>query len=196
MWDFSVKEISLAMAHPDLPGAPKLALPEGYAMRFYQGREDEAHWARIETSAEEFNKETDALERFEGYYGAWRAELPGRMMFLTDASGMPVGTVTGWSQQFPSVWEIEKPPVNAPTDGRLHWVAIDAAHQGLGLSKPMVAAAMARMVELGHKTGYLTTQTCSWVAIKVYLALGWVSTMRGKPDEEEGWEIVRGKVRE
>jgi len=194
MWDSTVKEISLAMAHPDLPGAPLPALPDGYSMRFYQGRQDEAHWARIETSADEFKKVEDAKEPFEGYFGAWRGELPGRMMFMLNADGAPMGTVTAWSQAFLSIWDIENPSENAPTDGRLHWVAIDAAHQGKGLSKPMVAAAMARMAELGHMTGYLTTQTCSWVAIKVYMALGWVPALRGHADEDEGWGIVQGKM--
>lgn len=172
MWDTSVPKIHLAMALDTLENLPEHPLPERYGWRFFAPG-DEAHWARIERSALEFANVEGGLERFDREFPD-REPLSGRMLFLTDG-GVPFATATAWQ--------------DADGTGLLHYVAIDAAHQGLGLSRPLVALAMRRLRELGHARATLTTQTMSWVAIRVYREFGFRPLIR-EDKELEGWRIA------
>lgn len=176
MWDLSVPMIELAMEVPTLFNLPKFPMPAQYGWRFFQPG-DAAHWARIETSASEFRTPEDGLVRFHDEFPD-EAELEGRMLFLTDG-GLPFATATAWHE----------------TDGRghLHYVAIDAAHQGRGLSRPLVGLALERMAKLGHARAFLTTQTASWVAIRIYWEFGFRPAPWSVRDRE-GWEIVSQKT--
>lgn len=178
MWDHSVPDIGLAMRRDSLEQLPKVQLPSGYTLRLYQPG-DEHHWARIERSAEEFTTEAAALTGFRKAFDDRPEALPERMLFLLDTAGLPVGTASAWS---------------ADGMGRIHWVGIAQEHQGKGLSRPLVAAALLRLRELGHRNAYLTTQAPSWVAIRVYLQLGFRPTRRHTETEQEGWAIVREKL--
>ena len=100
------------------------------------------------------------------------------MLFLTDG-GEPFATATAWHDH--------------GAQGRLHWVGVDAAHQGMGLSKPLVSLALQRLREVGYRSAMLTTQTASWVAIKVYHRFGFRPLLR-KGCEAEGWKIVSDKT--
>ena len=104
------------------------------------------------------------------------------MIFLTDG-GKPFATATAW---FGGEDEPEQM-------GHLHWVSVDAAHQGRGLSKPLVAMAVNRLLELGHREAILTTQTPSWVAIRVYHRFGFRPEVRAE-EEIRGWSIVSEKT--
>ena len=99
-------------------------------------------------------------------------------MFLTDKD-VPFATVTAWFE-----------PDGA---GLLHYVAIDAAHQGQGLSRALTGLGLNRLRELGHRSARLDTQTYSWVAIKVYHEFGFRPVMHGE-DERRGWRIVSEKT--
>ena len=180
MMDHTVPWVGLAMRLDTLDRLPECALPEPCGWRFFQPG-DERHWARIETSAGEFENADAAIQGFRRCFPTDDA-LDGRMLFLTDG-GKPFATATAWFGEGD----------RAPEEGRLHWVGIDAAHQGSGLSYPLVSLAMERMRALGHKTAYLTTQTASWVAIKVYARFGFVPELRD-PSEIEGWRIVSEKT--
>ena len=50
------------------------------------------------------------------------------------------------------------------------------------------------MRELGFSSAYLTTQTASWVAIKVYHKFGFRALVRSEK-EAEGWKIVEEKTK-
>lgn len=176
MWDTSIPKIHLAMGLDSLDGLREYALPDQYGWRFFRPG-DEAHWARIETSAGEFDCEEDGLARFRREFSA-EEKLGKRMIFLTDA-GKPFATATAWSCD----------------DGRgqLHYVAIDAAHQGRKLCRPLVCLALKRMLELGHSTAMLTTQTWSWVGIRVYHHFGF-HPIPYRENDEEGWKLVSQKI--
>lgn len=180
MWDSSVENISLKMRADALRPGEGFALPEEYGWRFFQPG-DERVWAEIETSAEEFRAPEDGVAVFRRYYPS-DEELCRRMIFLTDGDA-PFATATAW---FGGDGEPD-------TVGHLHWVSVDAAHQGRELSKPLVAMAVNRMVELGHRSAFLTTQTPSWVAIKVYHRFGFRPELRSER-EIEGWRIVSEKT--
>ena len=175
MWDTTVPMISLAMRAASLEDLPVFALPSHCGWRFYQPG-DERHWARIETSAGEFDRPEAALEGFSRAFSGGKLEE--RMLFLTDG-GEPFATATAWHDH--------------GAQGRLHWVGVDAAHQGMGLSKPLVSLALQRLREVGYRSAMLTTQTASWVAIKVYHRFGFRPLLR-KGCEAEGWKIVSDKT--
>lgn len=176
MWDTSVEKVHLKMELDSLEQLPQHPLPKQYGWRFYQPG-DENHWARIETSAGEFSRIEDGLRRFERDFPD-KEPLLERMLFLTD-NGVPFATVTAWFE-----------PDGA---GLLHYVAIDAEHQGRGLSRALTSLGMNRLRALGHRSARLDTQTYSWVAIKVYREFGFRPVMHGE-DEKRGWRIVSEKT--
>ena len=180
MIDHSLPYIGLVMRLPTLDDLPEYALPENYDLRWFQSG-DEGPWAEIEVSAGEFDNIQDALVGFRRSYPN-EEDLFERMFFLTDR-GVPFATATAWygDGAFP------------PCEGRLHWVAIDSAHQRRGLSYPLVSLALERIKALGHRTVYLTTQTNSWPAVKVYHRFGFVPVLREEA-EIEGWRIVSEKT--
>ena len=176
MWDASLPKIGLAMRLDSLKNLPEHPLPEGIGWRFYAPG-DELHWARIEVSAGEFSCLEDGLARFRREFPT-DAGLRKRMIFLTDG-GMPFATATAWHE--------------ADGSGHLHYVAVDEAHQGRGLARPLVALALKRMRELGHTRARLTTQTMSWVAIRLYHEFGFRPAPRTERDNE-GWALVSEKA--
>ena len=178
MWDDSVKHISLAMRADSLENLPEFALPTEYGWRYYRPG-DIQRWSEIELSAGEWSDVETGLMKFRKYYPT-DDKLDERMIFLTD-NGVPFATATAWFNEAD------------PDEGQLHWVSMDAAHQGKGLSRPLVSLAMGRLRELGHRSATLTTQTQSWVAIKLYHRFGFRPMIRDE-SELEGWRIVSEKT--
>lgn len=174
MWDSTVPMIGLAMRCDDLENLPVFALPERYGWRYFAPG-DVDRWVRIERSAGEFDSDEAGVRGFRKYYPT-DDFLGERMIFLTDG-GVPFATATAWFGD------------DDRAVGRLHWVGMDEAHQGQGLSKPLVSLAMQRLRALGHRTAYLTTQTASWVAVKVYRQFGFYPDVRNA-EELRGWEIA------
>lgn len=174
----SIPYIPLVMRHENMQAVPALPLPAGYSLRLFRPGE-ESHWARITAGAGEFQSEEQALAHFQKEFGGHTDGLAERCLFLLDGLGHPVGTAMGWYL------------AGEPSLGRLHWVSIVPGHQGRGLAKPLVAAAMGRMAELGHREGMLTTQPGSWKGIRTYLGLGWKPYDDGHPEFHFGWELVQ-----
>lgn len=179
MMDHSIPWIGLAMRLESLDALPRFELPAPYGWRFFRPG-DERIWAEIETSAGEFPDPEAGIAGFRRYYPTDDG-LDGRMIFLTDG-GVPFATATAWYGDG-----------ELSDQGRLHWVSVDAAHQRRGLSWPLVSLTMERMRQLGHESAYLTTQTCSWPAIKVYSRFGFAPLVR-EEKELEGWRIVSEKT--
>ena len=176
--DRTIPDINLAMRLNSLDDLPFYPLPERYGWRFYVPG-DIANWARIETSAGEFEREANAPVKFRRYFPE-DEPLKNRMLFLTDKN-IPFATATAWYDE------------SDPAMGMLHWVAIDADHQRRGLSRPLISLAMRRLRELGYRRAVLKTQTASWVAIKVYHEFGFRPLLR-EPSEREGWRLVSEKT--
>lgn len=179
MMDRTIPWIGLAMRLDSLERLPAYELPAPYGVRFFKPG-DEHLWAEIEASAGEFRNKADAMKGFRKYYPTDEG-LSERMLFLTDGSA-PFATATAWYGDG-----------ELAHMGRLHWVSMDAAHQLRGLSRPLVYLALERMRDLGYRDAYLTTQTASWPAIKVYNTFGFVPWIR-EEGEREGWRIVSEKT--
>ncbi len=177
--DRTIPWIGLAMRTGSMEGLPFFELPDAYRWRFFRPGDDRV-WAEIEMSAGEFDSIDEALRGFRKYYPE-DDRLDERMIFLTDG-GTPFATATAWFGE-----------EGRRSEGRLHWVGIDANHQRRGLSYPLVSLAMRRLREAGHECAFLTTQTASWPAIKVYHRFGFVPEIRTS-EEIEGWRLVSEKT--
>lgn len=180
MIDHSVELIGLAMKLDSLESAPVFEVPEGYGWRSYQPGDEQA-WAEMKISSGEFESVEQGIRSFR-YYFPEIEKKPDRMIFMTDGD-VPFATAAAWFGD----------GEHSGDEGRLHWVSVDAPHQGKGLSKVVVSLAMQRMRALGHKSAYLTTQTSSWVAIKVYHQFGFRPLVASEK-EIEGWRIVSQKT--
>ncbi len=152
----------VAMILDNLESLPRHAPPAGYRFVMY-GDGNETAWAEVETSAGEFKTQDTALEHFSREFGDFRNEMKERCVFLATDSGRIVGTATAWyNREFKD-----------GRYGRLHWVGIHQDYQGKGLGKLLVGKAMQVLAQY-HAKAYLTTQTTSAIAIKIYLDFGFV----------------------
>lgn len=160
MLDKSVPFIPFTMFRPsNAPALPKIQLPEGYRIVFYQPG-DEKDWCRIETAVLEFDSESDAAEYFKKSFAPYQEELKRRMLFVENPQGEKVGTFTAW-------WTEDNYP-------RLHWLGVIPEEQRKGLAKALAI----RVTELLHEYYpgqdlYLNTQTWSRHAVKLYQKLNY-----------------------
>lgn len=158
------------------------ALPGNYYFRYFN-EGDERIWAYIEAGAGEFKDEISAIQRFEDEFGKHIEELKKRCIFLCHEKDGPIGTAMAWYNL----------NFQGREYGRLHWVGIHPDHQGKKLARPLVAKAMERLREL-HDKAYLTTQTTSWKAIKLYLDFGFIPFMVDS-DCKEAWRLLALKLK-
>ncbi|MCA1808319.1 MAG: GNAT family N-acetyltransferase [Lentisphaerae bacterium] len=156
-------------------------LPAGYTLAAYRTG-DAAHWVEICAAAEDYldiNHEL-FLKQFAGDEAALRA----RMLFLVAPDRSYVGTATAWT---------DDRTVGAAL-GRVHWVAIVPASQGRGLARPLLAAVLERLRQLGHTRAYLNTSTLRVTAINLYLRFGFVPDIRSD-QERRAWRAVIDAVK-
>ena len=144
-------------------------LPEGYRFKMYEPG-DEVHWARIETSVDEFKTEEAALEYFAGEFGPYPEKMRERSVFVVNPDGLPVATTTAWTHL--------RKIGDRPT---VHWVAADPAEQGKGLGEAVVREVLTIFAKLhpGEEV-WLHTQTLSHRAMCLYHKLCFVVAA---PDE-------------
>lgn len=179
--DARIRYIELLLER-ELDSLPSHPLPEGYRFVFYRPG-DRDSWIAIEQSAKEFDCYDQGAAAWRRYYGGHEEELPRRMLFIEEEStGEKVATATAYYDV------IHGDPSGSAW---LHWVAVRRDRQGRGLSKPLAARALAVMKELGYTHAKIPTQTTSWVAVKVYLDLGFRPIPQNAERAREGWGIVR-----
>jgi ribosomal protein S18 acetylase RimI-like enzyme len=170
------------MTRENLWSLPQYPLPGGFTIRRFRPG-DEWRWAEVETSVGEFTDAKAAREHFEWEFGGRTDELGSRCHLLVAPGGRVVGTASAWYGR----------DIEGELRGRLHFVAIEPGHQGRGLAKPLVGAAMNRLVRL-HRRAYLTTQTTSFKAIKIYLDLGFEPRIE-TPLHLHGWKLMADLLR-
>lgn len=168
------------MIHPNLGAVASPPLPSGYRMRFY-GEGDLAVWLRIQAHDPFFVPTADT---FADSMPGDAALLASRVRFLADPAGEDVGTVTAWSNDRLTGWEI----------GQIHWVALVPVARGYGLAKPMVGAACALLHERGYREACLETNTRRIPALNLYLALGFQPFVRSEA-ERQAWRSVAPQLR-
>jgi ribosomal protein S18 acetylase RimI-like enzyme len=172
-----MENIPVIMILEDLTKLPKFELPDGYTLRnFKEG--DKQIWAEVETAAGEFTNPQKGVKQFEFEFERYTDELKQRFLILENNSGECVGTSMGWFDDnfFKAGY------------GRVHWVGIDPDYQGKGLAKPLVSKTM-EIIKARHDKCYLTTQTESFKAIKVYLDFGFVPYLKDETCPK-AWKIM------
>lgn len=161
-----MENIPVVMLLEDLSELPVFKLPEGYVLRnFREG--DKQIWAEVETAAGEFTDPEKGVKQFEIEFERYNDELRQRFLILEDKKGECIGTSMGW---FDDDFLFEG-------YGRVHWVGIHPDFQGKGLAKPLVSKTM-EIIKARHDKCYLTTQTESFKAIKIYLDFGFVPYLK------------------
>lgn len=174
---------SVQMMRDGFEDVPQFELPTGYRFRpFREG--DDAEWIRLHQAADPFIDIKDDL--FEDQYGTLREVLPDRMWFVDTDDGVTVGSISAWWERGPEV----------PDDrGRIHWVVVHPAHQRMGLSKPMMTKAMARLAQ-DHAGAVLGTSSGRPWAVKVYLDFGFVPTPEDLADTDalQAWHDVQSVI--
>lgn len=169
------------MLRGEITGMMEIPLPAGYHYETYRDGDRDA-WIAIEKSAKEFDTWEQGLDAWKRYYAEHTDELPGRMVFVVNEHGEKVATATAF-------YDIRG--IDQSGDGWLHWVAVKREHQGRGLSKPLISHVIQIMKALGQTHCKIPTQTTTWVAVKVYLDLGFRPIEKNLINSRDGWRIIK-----
>ena len=210
--DHTVPYTAVVMVREHAGDIPAYPLPEGYRFAPFTPA-DEEKWVRLQVEVthvesmeqgkrifrEEFLQAPEGIpcEVCPGY-----TDVVKRTVQVKDMQDNLVGVATLWmGDTFGEVWQ------------RVHWVAVHPAHQGKGLAKCMIARMLRLYAELGCETPiYLTTQTKTYRAVRIYRQMGFAPYMGPKPanwpfqsdlpkenfekENEAAWDLIRGKLAE
>ena len=180
--DLFKQNLRLDLIRRDLHDLPEAPLPEGYSLRWFR-MGDAVHWLRIHHDADPFNEIKPEL--FTRQFGPDLSRLESCQCYLQDAMGRIVGTGTAWND----------PTREGGPWGRVHWLAIMRQYQGLGLSKPLLAAVCNRLRDLGHDRACVITSTGRLPAVGLYLQFGFQPELR--TDAERAiWDRVIAALKE
>ncbi len=172
-----MKYLPVTMLHNDISQCPVFPLPSGYTLRnFSDGKQSD--WATIETAAGEFDTVEVALERFNNEFGQHIKQFSERSLFLLNTKGTFIGTGTAW---YTDDFEGEE-------YGRVHWIGIHPDYQGKKLAKPLCSAII-DILKHYHAKAFLTTQTTSYKAVKIYLDFGFKPLVKTNRDKK-AWELL------
>ena len=169
------------MLRGEITDMPEIPLPAGYHYETYPDGDRDV-WIEIEKSAKEFDTREQGLDAWKRYYAEHTDELPGRMVFVVNEAGEKVATATAF-------YDIRG--IDQSADGWLHWVAVRREDQGKGLSKPLISHVIQIMKALGQTHCKIPTQTTTWVAVKVYLDLGFRPIEKNLVNSRDGWRIIK-----
>lgn len=181
--DRSVENIHLIMTKENLDFNEK-QLPEGHEFVAYEpGMIDK--WVDIQLSSKHILEKSEGERYFKQIFLQNEDFLKEFMLFIKDEKGDLVGTG--------AIWKGKYFPQDKNKRYRLHWIAVDPKHGGKGLAKAVVSKLLSIFKDKKMGEGlYLSTQTCSYVAIKIYLDFGF------KPydleNNQKGWDIVFNKI--
>lgn len=165
----------------NLDSISEYPLPDGYYFEFYQDGDRDA-WIEIEKSAKEFSSYDEGLAAWNKYYLGRENELYNRMVFVANESGEKVATATAF-------YDINGKDKSGA--GWLHWVAVKREYQRKSLSKPLITYLLHVMKTLGYNYAKIPTQTNTWLAVKVYLDLGFRPIPENAVNSYIGWCIIK-----
>lgn len=165
----------------NLDNITEYKLPKGYHFEFYKDGDRDV-WIEIEKSAKEFSNYEEGLNAWNRYYSGREKELYNRMVFVVNDAGEKVATATAF-------YDING--VDKNNFAWLHWVAVKREYQGRGLSKPLITYVLKIMKSLGYTQVKIPTQTNTWLAVKIYLDLGFTPIPENALNSYEGWCIIK-----
>ena len=187
-------------------------LPAGYHFAIFTPADEES-WVRLQAEVTHVENCAQGKRIFREEFLMAGEEIPckdcpgyaetvRRTVLIKADNGDLVGAATLWTgDTFGQIWQ------------RVHWVAVHPEHQGKGLAKCMIARMLELYGELGCQSPiYLTTQTKTYRAVRVYAQMGFVPYMGGKPvnwlfqsdlpqesfeeENEAAWQLIRQKLAE
>lgn len=182
MFDNNDKRIAYyeLLLERDLDEITEIHLPKGFHFEFYKDG-DRDSWIEIEKSAKEFSTFEEGLSAWNRYYKGKETELLNRMVFIVNQHGEKVATATAF-------YDIHGRDKSGA--GWLHWVAVKRNFQGKGLSKPLITHTLCIMKKLGYTHAKIPTQTHTWLAVKIYLDLGFNPIPENAIHSYNGWCII------
>ena len=210
--DHSLPYTAVVMVRENGDNARSYPLPAGYHYAVFTP-EDEEKWVRLQAEVTHVESLRQGRELFRQEFlqagedvPCW--ECPGyrdvveRTVLVKDEEDRLVGAATLWmGDTFGAVWQ------------RVHWVAVAPDHQGKGLAKCMLSRMLELYRELDCRSPiYLTTQTRTYRAARVYAQMGFAPYMGGKPvnwpfrsdlpqntfeeENQAAWDLIRQKLAE
>ncbi len=183
--DRSVENIHLLMVKDNLE-FKEIELLEGYKFVAYSsGLKDK--WVDIQVESGHILEREEGENYFEDVFLKKEKLLEELMIFIESPNGEIVGTG--------AIWEGKHFQNDKKREYRLHWIAIDPKHGGKGLAKALVSKLLSIFKDKKMGEGlYLSTQTCSYVAIKIYQNFGFQPY--NLKEDSVGWSIVFQKLNE
>ena len=210
--DHAVPYTAVVMTRENGDAFPARPLPEGYCFAVFTP-EDEEKWVQLQAEVTHVESLQQGRQIFREEFLQAPAEIPcekcpgysetvRRTVLVKDSAGVLAGAATLWvGDTFGEVWQ------------RVHWVAVHPEHQGKGIAKCMIARMLQMYAELGCKTPiYLTTQTKTYRAVRVYKQMGFVPHLGERPanwpfrsdlpkdsfeaENEAAWDLIREKLGE
>lgn len=178
--DKRIKHYELLL-ESNLNNVKEYSLPDGYHFEFYENG-DRDTWIEIEKSAKEFSTYDEGLNAWNRYYYGKENELLNRMIFIVNEQGEKIATATAF-------YDINGKDKSGA--GWLHWVAVKREYQGNGLSKPLITHILNIMKALGYTHAKIPTQTNTWLAVKIYLDLGFKPIPENAVNSYDGWCIIK-----
>jgi len=146
------------MVRPHLNDILAMPFPTGYGIRPMTVK-DIGLWTDIQRDAEPYLKITDTL--FHAEFGDALEDIKWRCFIVTNPKGLGVGTISAWYND----------DFRGQRYGRIHWVALRPACQGLGLGKAALSYSLQQLAQW-HDRCYLATSTARIPAIHLYLNFG------------------------
>ena len=150
---------NIYMVRDNLDDIPQFDLPEGCSIHSLKPGEEKL-WEWICEGAfrgdfgNDFRFDFDKMMRSDACYA------PERVFFGQQYSQV-TSTASAWFD-----------PKLGPHTGVLHWVGTHPTASGIGLGRPVIAAALNKLRELGYTRATLITQEYRLPAIRLYLEFG------------------------
>ncbi|MGL6066194.1 MAG: GNAT family N-acetyltransferase [Cetobacterium sp.] len=181
--DRSVEKINLIMLKENID-FEEFPLLDGFKFIPYNPELQEK-WVHIQLKSKHILEKEEGEKYFKEIFLKKEDCLKERMVFIENKKGDLVGTGAIWEGgYFSNIKDIKY---------RLHWIAIDSEYSGMGLGKALVSKLLNvfKKQNLGNKI-YISTQTCSYVAIKIYFKFGFLAY--DDIENQKGWDIVNTKI--
>lgn len=138
----------------------EIVLPKGYQFRNYQAGDEKA-WARLEYEIGDFETLDSAEAYFVSEYCQSINDIKKRCIFVVNQEGQIVGSCIAWRDYKES-----------QTVASLHWLIVSARQQGKNLGKALCQRVLEVFQELDEFPVYIHTQPWSYIAILLYVHLG------------------------
>lgn len=138
----------------------EIALPEGYCFKYYEVGDEKA-WAELEYEIGDFQTVDMAKEYFLSEYCQNINEIRNRCIFVLNQEKQIVGSCIAWKDR-----------KGNNTAASLHWLIVSPKEQGKHLGKALCQKVLGIFSEFNEFPVYIHTQPWSYIAILLYVHLG------------------------